>query len=176
MDEAISTLNGASSGSIPEDIYFGGDKAKWIAAANTLKARFYLHQKDYANALSAAQNGISSASGDMKFYPGDAAQEDDNLFWMILEGSRGGDIGNDDGVTDSYLLELIDPANASSRNNAKTDETARRGFYYVNPASGSDNDGIIEQLQPQNMVTYFENKLIMAEAARVEMLLLVYLI
>ena len=25
----------------------------------------------------------------MKFIPGDAAQEDDNLFWMILEGSRG---------------------------------------------------------------------------------------
>ena len=145
LDEAITTLNGASSGSIPEDIYFGGDKAKWIAAANTLKARFYLHQKDYPSALSAAQNGIGSASGDMRFIPGDAAQEDDNLFWMILEGSRGGDIGNDDGVTDSFLLELIDPANSSSRNNAKTDETARRGFYYINPSSGSDNDGIIEK-------------------------------
>jgi hypothetical protein len=165
LDEAITTLNSASSGSIPEDIYFGGDKAKWIAAANTLKARFYLHQKDYPSALTAAQNGIGSASGDMRFIPGDAAQEDDNLFWMILEGSRGGDIGNDDGVTDSYLLELIDPANSSSRNNAKTDETARRGFYFVNPSSGSDNDGIIEKMQPQNMVTFFENKLIMAEAA-----------
>ena len=165
LDEAITTLNGASSGSIPEDIYFGGDKAKWIAAANTLKARFYLHQKNYPSALSAAQNGIGSASGDMRFIPGDAAQEDDNLFWMILEGSRGGDIGNDDGVTDSFLLELIDPANSSSRNNAKTDETARRGFYYINPSSGSDNDGIIEKMQPQNMVTFFENKLIMAEAA-----------
>ena len=147
------------------NIYFGGDKAKWIAAANTLKARFYLHQKDYPSALTAAQNGIGSASGDMRFIPGDAAQEDDNLFWMILEGSRGGDIGNDDGVTDSYLLELIDPANSSSRNNAKTDETARRGFYFVNPSSGSDNDGIIEKMQPQNMVTFFENKLIMAESA-----------
>ncbi len=165
LDEAISTLNSASSGSIPEDIYFGGDKAKWIAAANTLKARFYLHQKDYPSALNAAQNGIGSSSGDMRFIPGEAAQEDDNLFWMILEGSRGGDIGNDDGVTDSFLLELIDPANSSSRNNAKTDETARRGFYFVNPASGSDNDGIIEKMQPQNMVTFFENRLIMAEAA-----------
>ena len=165
LDEAITTLNGASSGSISEDIYFGGDKTKWIAAANTLKARFYLHQKDYPNALTAAQNGIGSASGDMRFIPGEAAQEDDNLFWMILEGSRGGDIGNDDGVTPSYLLELLDPANSSSRNNAKTDETARRGFYFVNPASGSDNDGIIEKMQPQNMVTFFENKLIMAEAA-----------
>ena len=72
----------------------------------------------------------------------------------------------DDGVTQSYLLELIDPSNSSSRNNAKTDETARGGFYFVNPASGSDNDGIIEKMQPQNMVTFFENKLIMAEALR----------
>ena len=70
LDEAISTLNSASSGSIPEDIYFGGDKAKWIAAANTLKARFYLHQKDYPSALSAAQKtffdqgrGIEPAPG-----------------------------------------------------------------------------------------------------------------
>ena len=32
-------------------------------------------------------------------------------------------------------------------------------------ASGSSNSGIIEEREPQNMVTYFENKLIMAEAA-----------
>ena len=36
LDNAISDLNSASSGSISEDIYFGGDKAKWIAAAYTL--------------------------------------------------------------------------------------------------------------------------------------------
>ena len=54
LDEGISTLNSATAGSISEDIYFGGDKAKWIAAAYTLKARFYLHQKNYASAFTAA--------------------------------------------------------------------------------------------------------------------------
>lgn len=165
LDEAIGSLNTGGSASIPEDIYFGGDKAKWIAAANTLKARFYLHQKDYPSALAAAQNGISSAAGDMKYYPGGAASGDKNLFWTILEGSRAGDIGNNNGGTESYLLQILDSSNPLSRNHAKTDETARRGYYTIDSSSGSANDGIIQQQEPQNMVTFFENQLIMAEAA-----------
>ena len=85
LDEGINTLNGATSEPIDEDIYFNGNKDNWIAAAYTLKARFYLHQKDYSNALSAAQNGISSASGDLKFVPGKAVSGDTNLFWTILQ-------------------------------------------------------------------------------------------
>ena len=165
LDEGIATLGSAPAGQIPEDILFGGDKAKWIAAANTLKARFYLHQKDYSNALTAAQSGISNASGDMRYRPGSSVSGDTNLFWTILAGSRAGDLGNnsDDG-TESYLLQILDATNALSRNHAKTDETARRAYYMID-ASGSSNAGIIEEREPQNMVTYFENKLIMAEAA-----------
>lgn len=163
LDEAITTLNGAAAGSIPEDIYFGGDKNKWIAAANTLKARFHLHQKNYPQALAAAQNGISSADGDMKFYPSESASADGfNLFWTILEGSRAGDIGNSVDGVESYLLRLL---NSTDRNNAKTDETARRAYYTINSGSGGANAGIIEKYEPQNMVTFFENRLIMAEAA-----------
>jgi hypothetical protein len=165
LDEGISTLNTASAGSISEDIYFGGDKAKWIAAAYTLKARFYLHQKNYASAFTAAQNGISSASGDMKYSPpGAAGSGDRNLFWTILEGSRSGDIGNSD-QGESYLIQMLDASNALSRNNSKTDETARKGFYTIDSSGGTANTGIIEQTQPQNMVTFFENQLILAEAA-----------
>ncbi len=163
LDEGISTLNGATSSPISEDIYFNGDKNKWIAAANTLKARFYLHQKDYSSALSAAQTGISSSDGDMKFKPGSAVSGDTNLFWTILAGSRAGDLGNKTDTDESYLLQILDSNNALSRNHAKTDETARRGYYIINPAG--DNDGIVQEREPQNMVTYFENKLIMAEAA-----------
>ena len=165
LDEGISTLGTAPSGQIPEDILFGGDKTKWIAAANTLKARFYLHQKDYSNALTAAQSGISNANGDMRYRPGSSVSGDTNLFWTILAGSRAGDLGNnsEDG-TESYLVQILDATNALSRNHAKTDETARRAYYMID-ASGSSNAGIIEEREPQNMVTYFENKLIMAEAA-----------
>ena len=164
LDDAISTLGSAGSGSIPEDIYYGGDKDKWIAAANTLKARFYLHQKNYPAALSAAQNGISSASDDMQYHP-IGTTDNNNLFWTILEGARAGDIGNNEGGSESYLLQILDGTNPLSRNHAKTDETARRGYYTIDSSGGSANDGIIEQVEAQNMVTYFENQLIMAEAA-----------
>lgn len=167
LDEGISTLGSASSGSLDEDIYFDGDTTKWIAAAYTLKARFLLHKKDYAGALSAAQNGISSPDGDMRYFPrGDAsvASGDKNLFWTILEGSRAGDIGNSVDGTQSYLLDLLDASTSVSRNNAKTNEAARLAYYTIDSSGGSGNSGIIEQFEPQNMVTYFENQLIIAEA------------
>ena len=101
----------------------------------------------------------------MRYRPGSSVSGDTNLFWTILAGSRAGDLGNnsDDG-TESYLLQILDATNALSRNHTKTDETARRAYYMID-ASGSSNAGIIEEREPQNMVTYFENKLIMAEAA-----------
>ena len=84
LDEAIADLGSASSRNESFDIYFNGDKDKWIAAAYTLKARFALVQKNYSGALAAANNGIASAAGDMNYIPrGDAAinQGDKNLFF-----------------------------------------------------------------------------------------------
>lgn len=162
LDEAINDLNGANARVLSSDIYFDGDADKWIAAANTLKARYYLQMKDYSAAYSAAQSGISSDEGSMKFIPrGDPniSEGDKNLFWTILEGSRTGDIG----TGNSYLMQLLDPANGESRNNAKTDETARFGYYKVDESGGSINKGIIEQYEPHNLVTYAENQLILAE-------------
>ena len=60
---------------------------------------------------------------------------------------------------------MLDPGNALSRNNAKTDETARKAYYTINSSTGSSNSGIIEENEPQNMVTFFENQLILAESA-----------
>ena len=166
LDDAITTLQSASSQSLSEDIYFGGDNLKWIEAAYTLKARYYMQLKDYPSALSAAQNGISSPEGDMQFIPRGAETTtagDKNIFWVMLESSRAGDIGNlgADG-TQSFLLQMLDATNANTRNHAKTDETARLGYYTIQEA-WSGNDGIIDKFEPQNMVTFFENKLILAE-------------
>ena len=160
----ISTLQSASSSSLSQDIYFGGDKDKWIEAAYTLVARFNLHKKDYAAAISAANNGISSASGDMQYKPPGIQSGDQNLFATILNGSRAGDIGNSSGGSESYLLQLLSNDYPSNRNNSKTDETARYGYYKINSSSGSANTGVIAEDEPQNMVTYFENQLILAEA------------
>lgn len=164
LDAAISDLGSASSRKESYDIYFGGDKDKWIAAAYTLKARYALANKDYAGALSAANSGISSAAGDMLYVPrGDAAINagDKNLFYTILAGSRTGDIGN----AGSYLLEILDPSNAKYRGNTKTNEKARHGYYTIDESSGSGNKGVIEQFEPQPLATYTENQLIKAEAS-----------
>ncbi len=166
LDGAISDLETISS--LPQwddyDIYFGGDKDKWIAAAYTLKARYALIQSNYAGALTAANSGVSSSAGDMNYIPrGDAAvsEGDKNLFNTILSGSRAGDIGNNG----SYLLELLNDSTANYRGNAKTNETARHNYYKIDETSGEGNLGVIERFEPMPMVTYFENQLIMAEAA-----------
>ena len=165
LDDAISDLGSASSTPESYDIYYGGDKDKWLAAAYTLKARYALIQKDYSSALTAANMGILSSAGDMNFIPrGDAAvsEGDKNLFNAILAGSRAGDLGN----RDSYLLALLnDTLTTTYRGNLKTDETARHNYYKIDETSGDGNLGVIERFEPMPMVTYFENQLIKAEAA-----------
>jgi len=164
LDDAISDLGSTSGRPEDYDIYYNGDKDKWLAAAYTLKARYALIQSDYTSALTAANMGISSSADDMNFIPrGDAeiSEGDKNLFNAILSGSRTGDIGNNG----SYLLELLNDSTANYRGNDKTNETARHNYYKIDETSGEGNLGVIERFEPMPMVTYFENQMIKAEAA-----------
>ncbi|MBT3676639.1 MAG: SusD/RagB family nutrient-binding outer membrane lipoprotein [Candidatus Marinimicrobia bacterium] len=164
LDGAITDLSAASTRKESFDIYFEGDKDKWIAAAYTLKARYALANKDYAGALAAAGNGIASSAGDMLYIPrGDAAINtgDKNLFYTIIAGSRAGDLGN----SGSYLMDLLDSSNSNYRGNTKTNEKARHGYYAIDESSASGNTGVIEQFEPQPLATYSENQLIKAEAS-----------
>ncbi|MEM8890126.1 MAG: SusD/RagB family nutrient-binding outer membrane lipoprotein [Bacteroidota bacterium] len=163
IEDGISDLSGANSRLLAADIYFEGDAARWVEAAYTLKARYHMQMKDYSSAYAAAQNGISDGGGSLQYKPrGDASisSGDKNLFWTILEGSRAGDIG----TANSYMIQLLDTTSAIQRNNAKTDETARWGYYSIDPSGGSANSGIIEQFEAQNLISYEENQLILAEA------------
>ncbi len=161
LDQAITFLNTASStGGISEDLFFDGDAAAWIQAAYTLKARLYLDVRDYSNALAAAQNGISSASGTMAYNPpNEAGGGDINLLNSVLSSST---FGGDVSVDGSFLIELIGTGIAS-RNNSKTDEVDRAAYYY----DGTDinTDGIAAPDAPMVQISYEENLLIMAEAA-----------
>ena len=121
-------------------------------------------QSDYSAALSAANNGISSSSGDMMYIPrGDAAinSGDKNLFYTLLAGSRTGDIGN----KGSYLIKMLNPAESVYRGNTKTNELARHNYYVIEEMSASGNTGVAQQYEPQPFATYSENQLIKAEAA-----------
>lgn len=159
LDDAISNLNTASSYALAQDIFFNGDKSKWIETAYTLKARYYMLVKDYPAAYSAAQNGISSASASMKYVAPGGTNGAQNLLYELLSGSRAGDIS----VNGTYLSGLIGTTTAS-RNNAKTDENARSKYYYFDE-NGDNTSGVAAETAPMPLVTYEENLLTLAEAA-----------
>ena len=69
LDGAIADLSAATKRSLPEDLYYAGDNAKWLEAANTLKARYFTLTKEYDKALAAAQKGISKVENNMVFKP-----------------------------------------------------------------------------------------------------------
>ncbi|MCD6598706.1 MAG: SusD/RagB family nutrient-binding outer membrane lipoprotein [Bacteroidales bacterium] len=163
LDAAIADLTGAESRGLDEDIHFLGDKDKWIAAAYTIKARNLLQMKNYTAAYTAAQSGISSYDDNYSFWPiGDAGiTGDKNLYWTMITGSRDGDIG----TGDSYMIQLLDAGSGISRNNAKTDEYARFHYSTIIEEPGANNIGIAWEFEAQELVSYEENTLILAECA-----------
>jgi len=61
LDSAIVNLNSSAFVDFSaQDIHFAGVMSKWIQTANTIKARYFLHARDYAKALAFAQNGINT--------------------------------------------------------------------------------------------------------------------
>lgn len=168
LDNAIPKLQDGSTtaNTNDQDNYFGGDKDKWIAAAYTLKARYYLQTKQYAQALNYVADGINNASGTMAYNPIGAVDGNSNLLSNFVTSSRAGDMTGDD----TFYRGLIDPTNSTSRNNAKTDETARRSYSYIK-GDDEQESGITEDLfngidgpaTPMKLVSYEENLLIWAE-------------
>lgn len=71
LDEAISELGSASSASSPgsDDLIYGGDLSKWVLAARSLKAKYYLHLSKvdanaYTNVLQAIAGGVLTSEAD----------------------------------------------------------------------------------------------------------------
>jgi len=63
LDVAITNIN-SGAGTRNGD-FIGASTAQWIAAAHSLKARYYLYQKDYTNALAEANLGIASSANNL---------------------------------------------------------------------------------------------------------------
>lgn len=180
LDEAIVNLSsgvGVSPGS--KDIFYGGDGDKWIAAAHTLKARFYLHTKNYISAIAEATEGIASADDNMMAPHGGAYNSDFNLYYSFYEYDRYDYMSADEAVAP----RLLDATDLAYRGNAKTNEEAR--FNYLFLPGGSTSDAAVYDLNvlcdfdwgnPTDdngffggstsfpLVTYQENILTLAEA------------
>ncbi|HCM76269.1 MAG TPA: hypothetical protein DIS90_07795 [Cytophagales bacterium] len=160
LDGAIADLNSIPGNpSISNEIFHSGNKTKWIQTAYTLKARFYMDTKEYANAYTAAQSGIASNANSMKFKPaGTSANGNTNLL-NVFVGERNDYMS----TTGTYLSTLI-AAGAGSRNNAKTNEQARSKYYTIIGNAPSSELGVAKATAPMPLVTYEENLLILAEA------------
>ncbi len=163
LDDAILDLGAADSRGLDEDIHFSGDADQWMAAAYTLKARYYLQMKNYGAAYTAAGNGISSYTDNYSFFPIGSAGilGDKNLTWTLLQGSREGDLG----TGNSYLMSILSDTSTFSRNNPKTVEDARFQYCEVIESPSADNLGIAAEFEPMELVSFEENTLILAECA-----------
>ena len=159
LDRGIQTLQSSVTNIGNEDIFLNGNKTAWIEAAYTLKARNYLLTKDYASALAEVVNGISDPANTLAYRPLGDVYGNSNVIFNLVESSRAGDMT----AAGSFFQDLLDPANANSRNNAKTDETARRKYMYIHGDGGSAN-GIDAANEPMPLASYEENLLIWAEA------------
>ena len=173
LDDAITNLSATVGSGIPsdKDIYFGGDPEKWLKLAYSLKARFYLHTKNYSLAKANAVLGINNESDDFKAVFGNSSYQNFNPFYSFLVYDR------DDYMSgDSYAARLLDPSNALYRGNSKTDESARFMFNYLNNGEyfdpytlniyGTDyccTNGKFGSDSPMPMVTYGEMLLIITE-------------
>lgn len=178
LDKGIANLE-AKIGVNPasKDVFYGGDADSWIKAAYTLKARFYLHTKEYDKALTAAAQGITSPDGSMYAPHGSTYLADFQVWYSFLTYDRTGYI-NADGA---YSVSLLDTSSLAYRGNTKTNEAARFEYLYLEGlntggmdqnvqsaadgwVSSSDENGFFAAEEKFPIVTYQENILILAEA------------
>ena len=166
LDAGIANVNG--TGGAPRDLYYQGNPTKWVEAANTLKARYYLHTKQYDLARQAALQGISSTSNDM-LIPHKESDGAENFYYQF----------NSERVSyltayGSYAARLLDPARSSqanNRNNAKTNESGRFGYFFTPSFSSTQpdnyellpNSGFSDPAEDFPLITYSETQLILAE-------------
>lgn len=163
LNDAITQLSAVpASRRLTDDILLGGNPTSWIQVANTLKARYFLMTRQYAEAYNSALSGINSSANSLRYakaYSGyGTTNENSSLYYLILTGSRAGDLTS----TGSFIQDLMNPANASSRNNAKTDESRRRDYLFLDQ-SGLNVNRLSWKSATMPMVTYEENLLILAE-------------
>lgn len=164
LDSAIVNLNSTAFVSFAaQDIHFAGNMTRWIQTANTLKARYYLHIKDYPGALTSAQSGISSQANNFLAPHNNTNRGANNLYYQFLALDRPNWID----ATGMYGVNLINPAGTRYRGNAKTNERARYSYFYnssTNLNFSANGTGFFNHSTSFPMATYAENLLILAEA------------
>jgi hypothetical protein len=160
LDQAIVNLS-SGTGSVPNDIFYLGNSTKWLKVAYTLKARFFMHTRNYQEAYTNALKGITASADDMTVKYGGNQEKDQNIYYDFGQNNRQGYLTSEGAMA----VRILTTGNAMYRGNAKTDETSRKLFYYTSDGSDLNYDGMFSSTSPTPVVTYAENILILAESA-----------
>lgn len=169
LDTAVTLLAGTGTGPGAADLLYGGDKAKWLRLAHTLKARFYLHVAEkqgnsaYQSALAEAQQGIQKG-GDLTSYQS-ADPNEQNSWYQFTVIQRSGYVS-----PGAFLVNLLQ-TRSDPRLAQYFDPNA--AGQYVGAAPGQQGSATIATFDEarvapgfrQPIVTYGENQLIIAESA-----------
>lgn len=159
LSSAITNLgqNGVNPGG--RDIFYAGSATKWTAAAHSLKARYFLHVKNYASAVTEARAGIASATGDMIMPYDGTIGSAANPYYDFLDNSRPGYMS----AEGAYAAQLL-----QSRTNSKTDETNRFAYFYTDQGYYALDPNFVDgAFQPNSsfpLITYVETQAILAES------------
>lgn len=157
LDEAIEYFKAENAPSYKQDYLLGGNVKRWIENTYTLKARFYTLTKEYDKAYDCALQGVSSDANSMYFVPVNDASKNNKNNWYTYSLNQFFGTQDLEGKQ-SFLFDVLD-----KRRNSKTDETARKAFYFIDPTNAEPNHGIASSLQKEPLITYAENLLILAE-------------
>jgi len=169
LDTAITLLAGTGTGPGGADLFYGGNKTKWLRLAHTLKARYYLHVAErqgntaYQSALAQAQQGLQKGD-DLLSYQSDDPNEQ-NSWYQFTVIQRSGYMS-----PGAFLVNLLKTRNDPRLANYFDPNAAGQ---YVGAAPGQQGSATIatfdeSRVAPafrQPIVTYAENQLIIAEAA-----------
>lgn len=175
LDKAIADLGGAGLGPSRFDVFYGGDRTKWIKLAHTLKARLALHTVErlgpgqYTLALAQANQGINAANGSEDLRSAHTTNTSERNLWFQFQLSS---FGNDL-VAGARLVDLMladgDPRLAEyfGKNSlggyGGQDPQSLNDPRIVSPIAGSGRTDDPTFAQP--LVTWEENQLIKAEAS-----------
>lgn len=150
-----------NAGSAPVTAYgtpvYGATSANWGEVAHTLKARYYLVAKDYANALSEANLGISSSAGDLVSSHSNTIGAR-NLYFQFIVDERGGYLT----AGGSHMKNLIDGTTA--RVLATPGDAERAAVYFDGDEMNTNTGGIFAVDAAFPIVSYMETLFIAAEA------------
>ncbi len=166
LDKAIENLGGnpKNAAIAAKDFYFSGNAAQWRQVAYTLKARFYMHTREYAQALAAASKGVSKAADDWMIpHPGGNYNLDMNIYYSFGKIDREGYMT----AENAFLPSIMDAQSGQYRGNAKTNEAARFQYLFTGTAPKYDlnYNGMWARNATFPLITVLENRLNQAEAA-----------